>query len=177
MTVSRLLRRLVVVPATGDRSRGFVVTGGAAIPCALGRSGVSSWKKEGDSATPRGSFRLVACLYRSDRIARPLTRLPLTAIRADSGWCDDPADRNYNRAVTLPYAAHHERLWRTDHLYDVIVVIDYNLSPARRDTGSAIFLHIARDDFGPTAGCVAIAPAAMRRLLGRVGPRTSIEIC
>ena len=176
MTVSRPLDRLVVVPATGTESRGFIVAGSVAIPCAIGRSGVSSWKKEGDGATPRGSFRLVACLYRADRMARPSTRLPLTAIRPDSGWCDDPADRSYNRAVALPYAAHHERLWRDDHLYDVIVVVDYNLSPARRGAGSAIFLHIARDDLDPTAGCITITADSMRRLLTRIGARTVIEI-
>ena len=176
MTVSRPLDHLIVVPATGNRSRGFIVANGAAIPCALGRAGVSSWKKEGDGATPRGTFRLVACLYRADRIARPQTRLPLPAIRPESGWCDDPADRNYNRGVTLPYAAHHERLWRADRLYDVIVVIDYNLSPVRRGAGSAIFLHIARDDLAPTAGCITVTLDAMRRLLARIGPRTMIEI-
>lgn len=176
MTADAILSRILVSPASGDRTRGFVLAGTMAAPCALGRTGVSPWKREGDGATPMGSLRLRAVLYRADRVPRPRTHLPVTAIHQDSGWCDDPNDRAYNCPVRLPFAASHERMWRDDRLYDVVVVIDYNLSPVRRGAGSAIFLHLARADFIPTEGCVAVSPETMRRLLPHLGPHTTIEI-
>jgi L,D-peptidoglycan transpeptidase YkuD (ErfK/YbiS/YcfS/YnhG family) len=177
MTAKRFLRQLSVAPlAGGDRRRGLLVAEAAAIPCALGRGGVVSAKREGDGGTPAGRFALAAVLYRPDRGPRPLSGLPVIALGKNSGWCDDPADRAYNCAVELPYPASAEHLWRDDHLYDVIVVIDYNMHPVRPGAGSAIFLHIAAPDFSPTAGCVAIPLAALRRLLPRLGPRTVIQI-
>jgi L,D-peptidoglycan transpeptidase YkuD (ErfK/YbiS/YcfS/YnhG family) len=125
--------------------------------CAVGRSGFRRDKREGDGATPVGRFPLRQVLYRPDRIAPPRTGLPLRTIRCDDGWCDDPADRNYNRLVSLPYPASHERLWRADALYDLVVVIGYNDDPVVAGRGSAIFLHVATDDWAPTAGCVALA--------------------
>ena len=170
------LPRLLVVSSCGDRRRGFLRVGAGLVPCALGRAGIRSAKREGDGATPRGPLHPVAVLYRADRGPRPRTALPVGAIRPDSGWCDDPADRAYNQPVRLPFAAHHERLWREDRLYDVVVVLDYNMHPVRRGAGSAIFLHIAGDAFAPTAGCIAVTAPVMRRLLARIGPRTVIRI-
>jgi L,D-peptidoglycan transpeptidase YkuD (ErfK/YbiS/YcfS/YnhG family) len=174
--VKRPLARLRVASAAGNRRRGLLVTGGLVVPCALGRSGVQHGKREGDGATPRGRWRLVSVLYRADRQRPPLTRLPVRLLRRDDGWCDDPADPHYNRPVRLPFAASHERLWRHDRLYDVIVILDYNLARPRPGKGSAIFLHIAGEGFPPTEGCIAIAPDAMRRLLARVGPETVIDV-
>jgi L,D-peptidoglycan transpeptidase YkuD (ErfK/YbiS/YcfS/YnhG family) len=102
--------------------------------------------------------------------------LPAGPISPDLGWCDDPADRLYNRPLRLPYPARHERLWRRDRLYDVVVVLDYNLARPRRGAGSAIFLHISSPDMAPTAGCIAVAPAAMRALLRGLAQRTVIEV-
>lgn len=169
-------RPIRVMATAGDRRRGVLAAGGLRVPCALGRSGIRRDKHEGDGATPAGAFRLVAVLYRADRVRRPRTALPATALRPDSGWCDDPADRRYNRPVRLPCAASHERLWRDDHLYDLVVVIDHNLARPVRGAGSAVFLHLAAPDFAPTAGCVAITAAAMRRLLARCGPRSRVTI-
>ena len=146
------------------------------VPCALGGSGIRQRKREGDGVTPAGRFGLVAAFYRPDRLRRPQTTLPLEPLRLDSGWCDDPGDRRYNRPVRLPCPASHERLWRDDHLYDLLVVLDYNLARPRRGAGSAIFLHLAAPGFAPTAGCVAVTDAAMRRLLARAGPGSEIII-
>jgi L,D-peptidoglycan transpeptidase YkuD (ErfK/YbiS/YcfS/YnhG family) len=176
VTADAIRPRILVCPATSDRTRGFVLAGTIEAPCALGRAGTRSTKREGDGATPMGSFRLRAVLYRADRLPRPRTHLPVTAVHKDSGWCDDPNDRAYNRPVRLPFAAGHEHLWREDHLYDVIVVIDYNLAPVRRGAGSAIFLHLAREDFAPTEGCVAVSRETMLRLLPHLAPQTTIEI-
>jgi L,D-peptidoglycan transpeptidase YkuD (ErfK/YbiS/YcfS/YnhG family) len=170
------LPRLTVASVTGNRRRGLLRAGGLVVPCALGRAGIRDHKREGDGVTPKGRWRLVAVLYRADRLRRPPTGLPLRALRADDGWCDDPADRRYNRPVRLPHAGRHERLWRDDRLYDVIVVLDYNLARPRRGAGSAIFLHVAAPGFAPTEGCIAVTPTAMRRLLARVGPRTLMEV-
>lgn len=166
----------MVVPETTDQRRGILRAGAFWAPCALGRSGLRHAKREGDGATPIGRFGLARVLYRADRVRRPVTALPTTRLRPDDGWCDDPGDRAYNQPVRLPYRGRHERLWRADHVYDIIVVIDFNTAPARHGFGSAIFLHLARDDFGPTEGCVAIPLAAMLRILPRIGPHTQITI-
>ncbi len=125
--------------------------------CAVGRGGLVEDKREGDGATPIGCWPLRRLLYRPDRGARPVTALPLRAMAPEDGWCDDPADPNYNQPLCLPYASGHERLWRADSLYDLVVVLGYNDDPPRAGKGSAIFLHVARDDYGPTEGCVALA--------------------
>ena len=176
MKKARFLRNLIVAPHAGDRQRGMLLAGGVAFPCALGRSGVTHRKREGDGATPVGRLRLVAVLYRGDRVARPVTGLPVEMIRPNDGWCDDPADRAYNHQVRLPYPASHGRLWRDDRLYDLLVVLDYNLTQPVAGRGSAIFLHLASPGFTPTAGCVAVTEPAMRRLLARSGPGTVLRI-
>jgi L,D-peptidoglycan transpeptidase YkuD (ErfK/YbiS/YcfS/YnhG family) len=176
MSARPALTEIRVVPLPGDRRRGLVVAGNVAAPCALGRTGLTARKREGDGATPIGAFALLSVLYRPDRVARPATALPVEALRPDDGWCDDPADRRYNRPVRLPCPARHEKLWRDDSLYDVVVVLDFNLAPPMPGRGSAIFLHLARPGFAPTEGCVAIALAAMRRLLAQADPGTTLRI-
>ena len=176
MAEDRPARGIRVVPAAGDRRRGLLTAGGLHVPCALGRAGITHAKREGDGATPAGRHALVAVFYRPDRLPRPATALPLSPIEPESGWCDDPADRLYNRPVALPCAASHERLWRDDRLYDIVVVLDFNLRNPKRGAGSAIFLHLAAPNLAPPAGCVAISLQAMRRLLAQVGPRSFLEI-
>ena len=170
------LTGIMVVPRAADKTHGLIVAQGLDIPCALGRGGVVRRKREGDGATPAGRLALLAVLYRADRLRRPATALPVMPIAPDAGWCDDPTDRRYNRPVRLPCAARHERLWRSDGLYDVVVVLDYNFRRPRPGAGSAVFLHIAAPDFSPTEGCVAVSMTAMRRLLSRAGPGTWLDV-
>lgn len=144
---------------------GWLTYPGRRVRCALGRGGVRVEKREGDGATPTGCFALRRVLYRPERGAAPETVLPVSAIAPDDGWCDDPADPRYNRPVTLPYPASAERLWREDRLYDLLVVLGHNDDPPEPGAGSAIFLHVARPDYGPTEGCVALAPDDLRALL------------
>ncbi len=125
--------------------------------CALGRGGVSATKREGDGATPVGAWPMRRVLFRRDRLPAPATALPVQEIGREDGWCDDAADASYNRPVALPYPASAERLWREDGVYDLIVPLGYNDGPILPGAGSAIFLHIARPGFAPTAGCVALA--------------------
>ena len=176
--VKRTLSTISVrrTPGSGGR-RGRLLGPGLDLPCALGRGGVVRAKREGDGGTPRGRFRILAAFYRADRRPRPvLAALPVRPLGATDGWCDDPSDRRYNRPVRLPFGPSHERMWRADRLYDVVLDLSYNRGPIRRGRGSAIFLHCAAPGFRPTEGCIAVAPAAMGRLLARIGPRTRIEI-
>jgi L,D-peptidoglycan transpeptidase YkuD (ErfK/YbiS/YcfS/YnhG family) len=143
---------------------------------AIGRAGVAEHKVEGDGATPAGRFPLVRAFYRDDRVAAPCTRLPLRAITPSDAWVDDPADRNYNRLVRLPYPGHTEAMWLSDPVYDLIVVIGYNTAPVVPGAGSAIFFHVARDDFAPTAGCIAVAKPVLIGLLPLLGPGSTITI-
>lgn len=153
------------------------VLDGRAYPCSLGRSGVRQDKREGDGATPAGDFPLREALYRPDKFARPpATGLPLRPLRPEDGWCDDPADPMYNRPVTLPYPASHERMWRDDDLYDLVVVVGHNDQPVAPGRGSAIFLHLARPGYAPTAGCVGLAREDLLELLARLGPGSRVVI-
>jgi L,D-peptidoglycan transpeptidase YkuD (ErfK/YbiS/YcfS/YnhG family) len=144
--------------------------------CALGRSGSRVRKREGDGATPVGRWPVLSVFFRGDRLPRLRTRLPVRRLRPDNGWCDAPADRNYNRFVRHPYPASAERLWREDGLYDVIVVLGHNQCPRRRGAGSAIFMHVARPDCAPTEGCIAMDRRHLVRLLQRLGPGSTIEV-
>jgi L,D-peptidoglycan transpeptidase YkuD (ErfK/YbiS/YcfS/YnhG family) len=140
--------------------------------CALGRGGVANpgEKREGDGATPAGTWPLRRLLYRADRLSAPKTELPVAALTPTDGWCDAPGDPAYNRPVTLPYPASAESLWREDGVYDLIVVLGYNDTPVVAGHGSAIFLHVARPDYSPTEGCVALAQADLLALLEHASP-------
>jgi len=129
---------------------------GRSYACVLGKGGIVADKHEGDGGTPVGSFALRRVFYRPDRQPRPETALPVTPLGEDDGWCDDPAHPDYNLQVRLPHPASCERMWRDDHLYDVVVVLGHNDDPPQPGLGSAIFLHVMRPDRGPTEGCVAL---------------------
>ena len=150
-------------------SPGTVKWGERRFRCAIGAAGVSRSKREGDRATPLGCFALRRLLYRPDRVARPATELPTSPLQPDDGWCDDPSDHRYNRAVKTGAGARCEALWRADSIYDVIVVLGYNDDPVVPGCGSAIFLHRAREKYAPTAGCIAMALDDLRTVLAGCG--------
>jgi L,D-peptidoglycan transpeptidase YkuD (ErfK/YbiS/YcfS/YnhG family) len=168
--------KLRVRRAPGSQTRGILSFRGASFPVALGRSGIKANKREGDGATPRGRFRLVRLWWRADRLPRPATRLHARAIRSDDGWCEDPEDRRYNRPVRLSPASNADRLWRDDHLYDLVIELDHNTRPRVKHLGSAVFVHVARPGFAPTAGCVALKPRDLQRLIVHLGRGREIEI-
>ena len=144
--------------------------------CAVGRGGLGEKGGEGDGITPVGRWAMRRVLYRADRLDRPATALPCQAIARDDGWCDDPADPAYNRPVRLPYPASHEKMMRDDHLYDVVVVLAHNDDPVVPGAGSAIFLHVARDDYGPTEGCVALALPDLLEVLKTATPESAVAV-
>ena len=174
-------QRRTVVPAvvftlSPAATRGVVRLGVMNFACALGLGGRRARKREGDGATPVGSWRMLRVLYRADRIRRPQTGLPVRAIRPDDGWCDEPVDRNYNRPVRHPYPASAERLWREDNLYDIVVVLDHNQVPRVRGGGSAIFMHVARPGYEPTEGCIALRADHLLRVLERLHGKFVIAV-
>ena len=170
------LRRLTVRRKPGAPTQGWLTAGPLVLPVALGRGGIKANKREGDGSTPRGSFRLKRLWWRADRHPRPATMLPVQRIRPDDGWCEDPTDRRYNRPVKLSPQSKADRLKRADQLYDFIIEIDHNTRPRVAGRGSAVFIHVARPAFAPTAGCVALRLDALRRLLKQVGPRTRLMV-
>lgn len=169
---SRLLR---VFSLSDVSAKGVLRSGNLSFQVAAGRSGVRFLKREGDGATPGGVWRIREIFYRADRIQRPVSSVPLKPIRRHDGWCDAASDRNYNRKVRLPYPASSESLWRQDHLYDIVAVLDYNELPRIKGRGSAIFLHVARSGLAPTEGCIAMRHADLLRLIAQI-PRGSAVI-
>jgi len=131
----------------------------------LGRAGARRDKQEGDRATPVGALPLRRVLYRADRGRAPECAVPVEPIAPTDGWCDDPNERDYNRMIRLPHDGHYEELWRADAVYDVIAVLGWNDAPVQRGRGSAIFLHVARPDYAPTDGCIALAQNDLRQVL------------
>ncbi|MDR3374938.1 MAG: L,D-transpeptidase family protein [Ancalomicrobiaceae bacterium] len=160
----------------GTRSEGILSFGSTVLLCRLGRTGISRMKREGDGATPAGRLGLIGLYYRADRRLPPGSRLAARPITDTLGWCDDPADGRYNRPVDLPFTPSHERMRRDDGLYDVVGILDWNVTRRVLGRGSAIFLHIAKDDGTPTAGCIALSAADMRRLLPRLKPGAVFEV-
>ncbi len=160
------------------QSEGKFSGGGFEFRCALGKGGVigAAHKREGDGASPLGVWRMKRLFYRSDRMTRPETGLPAVSLKAHDGWCDDPAHRLYNRPVTLPFQASHEKLWREDHVYDLIVELSHNDDPIVPERGSAVFFHLARLNYEPTEGCVAIAQEDMLAILQICSDESRLEI-
>lgn len=145
-------------------------------PCVIGKNGQTAFKREGDGKTPRGIFHPLYVYYRADKIPRPRTVLNITPIQQNMGWCDAREDRNYNRPVSLPYAASTESLWRDDDMYDLIIVLDHNQCPRIKGAGSAIFMHIAKKDYSGTEGCIALSKPHLTQLLEQLTPATKLMV-
>jgi L,D-peptidoglycan transpeptidase YkuD (ErfK/YbiS/YcfS/YnhG family) len=160
----------------GRRTQGWLRAGAWRFPVALGRSGIRADKREGDGGTPRGRFRPLRLWWRADRMARPRSRIPARPIGPADAWCEDPHDRRYNRPFLRSASEPGDRLWRDDNLYDVIIEIDHNTRPRIAGRGSAVFVHVARPGFRPTAGCIALRPRDLKLLVSRLGPKTRIII-
>ena len=141
---------------------------------ALGKNGITLNKKEGDGATPMGCFPIRKIFYRADRINKPETILQTQVLMKDDGWCDDPKDRNYNKHIKLPYPASAENLWREDNLYDIIVELGYNDDPPIPGKGSAIFMHVARENYSPTDGCIALNLNNLLEILKNIDKNTLV---
>jgi len=155
----------VVRVAPGRPQEALLLLGPHVRRAALGRAGLAALKREGDGATPIGRFAMRQVLYRADRGSRPRSSLPLRAIRNSDAWCEEPSDPNYNRLVKLSPRHMSDRLTREDHLYDLILVLGHNDVPRVRGRGSAIFVHLAREGYTPTAGCIGLSRHDLSMLL------------
>lgn len=158
------------------RTDGILSCGDKVYRCALGRGGVGEKQNEGDGITPIGLFPLREVYYRADRLEKPRTGLPIRETQETDGWCDAPTDPHYNRLIEKPFAASHEDLWRTDDLYDLIAIIGYNDDPVIPGKGSAIFIHIAKPDYQPTEGCIALERNDLLEILMSCDPESQILI-
>lgn len=167
MAVKRI-RPIIVRRAPGRPSQARVQLSHGIRPAAIGRTSVRPMKREGDGGTPLGRFPVRLVLYRADRVSRPRVPLPVRAIRADDGWCDDPDDRNYNRLIRLPSNRSAEGLMRDDTLYDYVLVLGHNDCPRIKGRGSAIFVHLARPQYTPTEGCIAFSHADLSAVLAEI---------
>jgi L,D-peptidoglycan transpeptidase YkuD (ErfK/YbiS/YcfS/YnhG family) len=144
--------------------------------CALGKAGIKKKKKEGDNITPEGTFKIIRVYYRRDKIKNISTLIKKKEIKKKIGWCDDPVSSFYNKEIKLPSKFSHEKLYRKDNLYDLILVLNYNINPIIKNKGSAIFIHIAKKNYKPTAGCIALKKRDLVELLKKIKKNTKIKI-
>lgn len=159
----------IIVEVSIDPTNARLLLGSLDFRCAIGARGATEVKREGDQCTPLGDWSLRRVFYRPDRVAAPETNQPLIKLEPSMGWCDDPKDpERYNRLVSLPYDGSHETLWRDDGLYDLVVELGYNDDPPVPGLGSAIFMHVARPNYAPTQGCVALRIEDLLALLARL---------
>jgi len=145
------------------------------VKCAIGKKGIGYKKKEGDLLTPAGQFKIKYILYRKDRV-KISTKLEKKIIKKNMGWCDDPKSNQYNKLIKLPFAYNHEKLFKKENIYDIILVLNYNMNPVKKNKGSAIFIHVARNNFKKTEGCVAIKKLNLIKLIKKLNPNTKIII-
>lgn len=145
------------------------------VKCAIGKKGIGIKKKEGDLITPTGQFKIKYILYRKERV-KISTKLKKIIIKKNMGWCDDPKSNDYNKLVKLPFAYSHEKLFRKDNIYDIILVLNYNMNPVKKNKGSAIFIHIAKKNFKKTEGCVAIRKPGLIKLVKEMSSNTKLKI-
>ena len=167
---------IYVLTRNARATTGLLKLGELTFPCSIGRSGKRYLKREGDGASPRGTWQFRRLFYRADRMKPPRSGLAPRVMRPWDGWCETVGDRNYNRLVRIPYATSHETMQRQDHLYDVVVELSHNERPRVQGHGSAVFFHLRQPDGGPTAGCIAVSMKDMRRILPLIGPKTKIRI-
>ena len=146
------------------------------IKCAIGKRGITSKKIEGDEKTPKGAFTLKSIFYRKDRITKIKSILQKRQIKKNMGWCDDSDSRQYNKMIKFPFKQSAERLWLERNVYDIIIVINYNIKPTLKNKGSAIFIHIAKKNYNPTKGCIAISKKNILLLAGKIKAKTKIII-
>ena len=146
------------------------------VKCALGKRGVGQKKKEGDLMTPIGQYKIKYILYRKDRIKKIKTKFKKIAIKKNMGWCNDPKSKDYNKLINLPFNYSYEDLFRKENIYDIVLVLNYNMSPIKKNRGSAIFIHIAKKDYKKTQGCVAVEKLALLKILKEITIYTKIKI-
>tara|TARA_X000000368_G_scaffold264772_1_gene209660 strand:+ start:1663 stop:2154 length:492 start_codon:yes stop_codon:yes gene_type:complete len=146
------------------------------VKCAIGKRGIGAKKKEGDLITPRGKFKIKYILYRKDRISNLKSKIKKLSIKKNMGWCDDPLSKKYNKLIKFPFKYSAEKLYKVDSSYDVILVLNFNCNPIKKNKGSAIFIHVAKRNYKSTAGCVAISKKDLRDIIKKINKKTIVTI-
>ena len=144
--------------------------------CALGKRGIAYKRKEGDLITPKGEYKIKFILYRKDRLKKITSKIKLIVIKKNMGWCDDPNSNHYNKLVKLPYEYNYEKLYKKENIYDIILVLDYNMNPVIKNRGSAIFIHIAKKNYKKTEGCIAIKKKSLLKIIKDIKKNTKVKI-
>ena len=155
----------------------YLTYGNYNVKCAVGKRGINLKKREGDLITPKGIFKIKAIYYRKDRVKELKTKIKKIIITKDIGWCDDPKSKYYNKQIKYPFKYKTERLYRADNIYDIILVLDFNYNPIKRNKGSAIFIHVAKKKLSPTKGFVEIKKSELRILSRLIDKNTVVKIC
>ena len=135
------------------------------VKCALGKKGIGYKRKEGDLITPKGEYKIKYIMYRKDRVKKIKSKLKKVVIKKNMGWCNDPRSNKYNKLIKLPYNFGYEKLFRRENIYDIIVVLNYNMNPIIKNKGSAIFIHVAKKNFKKTEGCIAVKKIQLLKIL------------
>ena len=146
------------------------------VKCAVGKRGIGAKKREGDLITPKGKYKILKIFYRADRVTNLRSKISQIKIKKNMGWCDDPRSNNYNKLIRLPFTFKSEKLYRKDNVYDIILVLNYNINPIRKAKGSAIFIHISKKNFSPTRGCVAIKKVEIKKIVKNIDKKTIVKI-
>ena len=154
----------------------FISFGNYKAKCATGKRGISIKKKEGDLITPKGTFKIKEIFYRKDRVKSLISRLKKTVIRKNMGWCDDPKSNNYNKLIYYPFKYSAEKLYRRENIYDILLVLNFNMNPIRKNKGSAIFIHVAKKNLQPTQGCIALNKSELIKLVKSIKKNTAVKI-
>ena len=146
------------------------------VKCAIGKRGIGNKIKEGDRITPKGQYKIKFILYRKDKINGIKTKLKKIAIKKNMGWCDDPKSREYNKLIKTPFNYNYEKIYRNDNTYDIILVLNFNMNPIRKNKGSAIFIHIAKKNYKKTEGCIAIKKTTLLKIIKNINTKTIVKI-
>tara|TARA_A100001015_G_C14920884_1_gene684269 strand:- start:662 stop:1162 length:501 start_codon:yes stop_codon:yes gene_type:complete len=146
------------------------------VKCAVGKRGIGLKKKEGDLITPIGQYKIKYILYRKDRIKKIQSRLRKIIIKKNMGWCDDPNSKKYNKLINLPFKDNNEKLFKRENIYDIILVLNFNMNPIKKNKGSAIFIHVAKKNYSKTKGCIAIKKTELLKILKVIKINTKVKI-
>ena len=154
----------------------YLTYGENKVKCAIGKRGINFKRKEGDLITPRGNFKVINIFFRKDRIKDLKTKIKKIPIHKGIGWCDDPLSNKYNKLIRYPFKYNSEKLFRSDNIYDIILVLNYNMKPTIKNKGSAIFIHVAKKNYKKTLGCIAVSKISLLKIIKKLNRKSIVEI-
>ena len=154
----------------------YLIYGNYKAKCAIGKRGIGYKRKEGDLITPKGKYKIKYILYRKDRVKKVQSKIKKIIIRKNMGWCNDPLSKKYNKLVKLPTNCSCEKLYKRENIYDIILVLNYNMNPIIKNKGSAIFIHVASKNYKKTEGCIALKKIHLLKVIKKLKINTLVKI-